>query len=156
MIKKMMALLVAISCAFGAWADVTGHLSGTDFSPRDAGSFDTSLDDNGEDTGTNYWFTGDTSFVGTIVTNALEEKFLDFESDIANPLYRTIVNCGGATNPVQFTATPIGDGLFIDTHVQFTPYLVNDNHPAPTGLAARDRGRERRQRHQPHRHRRLS
>ena len=133
MLKKMMALLVAISCAFGAWADVTGHLSGTDFSPRDAGSFDTSLDDNGKDTGTNYWFTGDTSFVGTIVTNALEEKFLDFESNITNPLYRTIVNCGDATNPVQFTATPIGDGLFIDTHVQFTPYLVNDNHPAPTG-----------------------
>lgn len=138
MIKKMMALLVAISCAIGAWADVSGHISGTDFSPRKPGSFDTSLDDNGEDTGTNYWFTGDTSFVGTIVTNALEEKFLDFESDITNPLYRTINNCNGLS-PSQFTAMPIGTGLFIDTYVQFTPYLVNENHPAPSAVTDDDK-----------------
>ena len=138
MIKKMMALLAAISCAIGAWADVSGHISGTDFSPRKPGSFDTSLDDNGEDTGTNYWFTGDTSFVGTIVTNALEEKFLDFESDITNPLYRTINNCNGLS-PSQFTAMPIGGGLFIDTHVQFTPYLVNENHPAPSAVTDDDK-----------------
>lgn len=134
MIKKMMALLAAISCAIGAWADVNGHLSGTDFSGLYAGSFVTGRDDSGEETRSTYWFVGDTAdFEGTIVTNLLGEKFLDFESNITNPLYRTINNCKDLTSPSQFTATPIGDGLFIDTHVQFTPYLVNENHPAPTG-----------------------
>ena len=140
MLKKMMALLVAISCAFGAWADVTGHLSGTDFSPLSAGSFVTGLDDNGESTGSTYWFTGDPSdFEGTIVTNALEEKFLDFESNITNPLYRTISGCWGATSPAGFVTNSIGTGLFIDTHVQFTPYLVNENHPEPTKVTAEDK-----------------
>ena len=140
MLKKMMALLVAISCAFGAWADVTGHLSGTDFSPLSAGSFVTGLDDSGNDTGSTYWFAGDTAdFEGTIVTNLLEEKFLDFESNITNPLYRTISGCWGATDPSGFVTTPIGTGLFIDTHVQFTPYLVNENHPAPTAVTAEDK-----------------
>ena len=140
MLKKMMALLVAISCAFGAWADVTGHLSGTDFSPLSAGSFVTGLDDNGESTGSTYWFTGDTSdFEGTIVTNSLGKKFLDFESNITNPLYRTISGCWGATSPSQFVTTPIGTGLFLDTSVQFTPYLVNENHPEPTKLSNDDK-----------------
>ena len=135
MIKKMMAMLVAISCAFGAWADE--HISGTDFSTHPVGTFETQHDDAGNPIDVDhhtYWYNGDTSdFEGNIVTNLLEEKFLDFESNITNPLYRTISICDNATSPSQFTATPIGSGLFIDTHVQFTPYLVNENHPAPTG-----------------------
>ena len=137
MIKKMMALLAAISCAIGAWADVNGHLSGTDFSGLDAGSFVTGRDDSGEETGSTYWFVGDTAdFEGTIVTN---QKFLDFESNITNPLYRTISGCYNKTSPSQFETTPIGTGLFIDTTVQFTPYLVNENHPAPTAVTAEDK-----------------
>lgn len=140
MIKKMMALLAAISCAIGAWADVNGHLSGTDFSGLDAGSFVTGLDDSGQDSGTTHWFVGDTAdFEGTIVTNLSEKKFLDFESNITNPLYRTISGCYGKSSPSQFVTTPIGTGLFIDTTVQFTPYLVNENHPAPTAVTAEDK-----------------
>lgn len=140
MIKKMMALLAAISCAIGAWADVSGHISGTDFSGLSAGSFVTGLDDSGQDSGTTHWFVGDTAdFEGTIVTNLLEEKFLDFESSITNPLYRTISGCYNKTSPSQFETTPIGTGLFIDTTVQFTPYLVNENHPAPTAVTAEDK-----------------
>lgn len=140
MIKKMMALLAAISCAIGAWADVSGHLSGTDFSGLSAGPFVTGLDDSGQSSGTTYWFAGDTAdFEGTIVTNLLEEKFLDFESNITNPLYRTISGCWGATTPANFVTTPIGTGLFIDTTVQFTPYLVNENHPAPSAVTAEDK-----------------
>lgn len=140
MIKKMMALLAAISCAIGAWADVNGHLSGTDFSGLGAGSFVTGRDDSGQDSGTTYWFVGDTAdFEGTIVTNLLEEKFLDFESNITNPLYRTISGCWGAEDPSGFVTNSIGTGLFIDTTVQFTPYLVNENHPAPTAVTAEDK-----------------
>lgn len=140
MIKKMMALLAAISCAIGAWADVSGHISGTDFSGLSAGSFVTGLDDSGQDSGTTHWFVGDTAdFEGTIVTNLLEKKFLDFESNITNPLYRTISGCYGKSSPSQFVTTPIGTGLFIDTTVQFTPYLVNENHPAPTAVTAEDK-----------------
>ena len=137
MIKKMLAMLVAISCAFGAWADT--HLSGTDFSPLRAGSFVTGLDDNGEDTGTTYWYNGDQSdFEGTVVSNSPSEVYLDFESNITNPLYRTINDSYGLA-PSSFQATPIGTGLFIDTHVQFTPYLVNENHPEPTKVTNDDK-----------------
>ena len=140
MIKKMMALLAAISCAIGAWADVNGHLSGTDFSGLSAGSFVTGLDDSGQASGSTYWFVGDTDdFEGTIVTNLSKKKFLDFESNITNPLYRTISGCYNKTSPSQFETTPIGTGLFIDTTVQFTPYLVNENHPAPTAVTAEDK-----------------
>lgn len=140
MIKKMMALLAAISCAIGAWADVSVHLSGTDFSGLSAGSFVTGLDDSGQDSGSTYWFVGDTDdFEGTIVTNLLKKKFLDFESNITNPLYRTISGCYDKSKPDQFVTTPIGTGLFIDTTVQFTPYLVNENHPAPTKVTAEDK-----------------
>ena len=140
MIKKMMALLVAISCAFGAWADGTGLNSGTDFSPLRAGSFVTGLDDDGNDTGTTYWYSGNTSdFEGTIVTNSMNEKFLDFESNITNPLYRTISGCWESQGPSDFVTTPIGTGLFIDTHVQFTPYLVSTNHPAPSAVTPEDK-----------------
>ncbi len=135
MIKKIMAVLVAISCAFGAWADMPGHLNGTDFSEHGLGEFLTGRDDTGAATESTYWFNGATNdFSGNIVlgTNGTDHV-LDFESNITNPLYRTINNCYGFTSPSQFTAMPIGDGLFIDTHVQFTPYLVNENHPAPTG-----------------------
>ena len=137
MIKKMLAMLVAISCAFGAWADT--HISGTDFTGLTDGPFVLGLDDSGNDTGTTFWYNGDTSdFEGTIVTDGLA-NYLDFESNITNPLYRTISDSYGATSPSQFTATPIGTGLFIDTHVQFTPYLVNENHPAPSKLANDDK-----------------
>lgn len=137
MIKKMLAMLVAISCAFGAWADT--HLSGTDFSALNVGSFVLGLDDEGNDTGTNYWYNGDTSdFEGTIVTDGVG-KFLDFESNITNPLYRTINNCYEAESISELPKRSIGTGLFIDTHVQFTPYLVNENHPAPEALSTDDK-----------------
>ena len=136
MIKKMMAMLVAISCAFGAWADT--HISGTDFSTHPVGTFETQHDDAGNPIDVDhhtYWYNGDTSDVeGTIVLGTNEtDHVLDFESNITNPLYRTISICDNAASPASFTPTPIGTGLFIDTHVQFTPYLVNENHPAPTG-----------------------
>ena len=137
MIRKMLAMLVAISCAFGAWADT--HIGGTDFIGLTAGPFVLGLDDSGNDTGTTFWYNGAPSdFEGTIVTDGLA-NYLDFESNITNPLYRTISSCYEATSPSQFTATPIGTGLFIDTHVQFTPYLVNENHPAPSKLANDDK-----------------
>ena len=137
MIKKMLAMLVAISCAFGAWADT--HLSGTDFSALNVGSFVLGLDDEGNDTGTNYWYNGDTSdFEGSIVTDGVG-KFLDFESNITNPLYRTINNCYEAESISELPKRSIGTGLFIDTHVQFTPYLVNENHPAPEALSTDDK-----------------
>lgn len=132
MIKKMLAMLVAISCAFGAWADT--HISGTDFSTHPTGDFITGRDDSGAATESTYWYNGNTNdFSGTIVlgTNGTDH-ILDFESNITNPLYRTINDSYGRA-PSSFQATPIGTGLFIDTHVQFTPYLVNENHPAPTG-----------------------
>ena len=137
MIKKMLAMLVAISCAFGAWADT--HISGTDFTGLTDGPFVLGLDDSGNDTGTTFWYNGDESdFEGTIVDGG-SANYLDFESNITNPLYRTISSCYEATSPSQFTATPIGTGLFIDTHVQFTPYLVNENHPAPSTLSTDDK-----------------
>lgn len=141
MIKKMMALLVAISCAIGAWADVTGHLSGTDFSGLSAGPFVTGLDDSGQSSGTTYWFAGDTADIegSTIVSNSPSEVYLDFESNIANPLYRTIDDCHGAESVSALPKRSIGTGLFIDTHVQFTPYLVNDQHPAPSAITDDDK-----------------
>ena len=137
MIKKMLAMLVAISCAVGAWADT--HISGTDFSGLTAGDpFVLGLDDSGESTGTTFWYNGDDSdFEGTIVTDGLA-NYLDFESNITNPLYRTINDSYGLA-PSSFQATPIGTGLFIDTHVQFTPYLVNENHPEPTKVTNDDK-----------------
>ena len=131
MIKKMLAMLVAISCAFGAWADT--HISGTDFTGLTAGPFALGLDDEGQASNSTFWYNGDPSdFEGTIVPDGLGDNYLDFESNITNPLYRTINDSYGLA-PSSFQATPIGTGLFIDTHVQFTPYLVNENHPAPTG-----------------------
>lgn len=144
MIKKMMAMLVAISCAIGAWADVSGHLSGTDFSTHPVGTFETQHDDAGNPIDVDhhtYWYNGDTSdFEGTIVLGTNEtDHVLDFESNITNPLYRTISTCDGVASPASFTTTPIGSGLFIDTRVQFTPYLVNENHPAPTKVTEDDK-----------------
>ena len=131
MIKKMLAMLVAISCAFGAWADT--HISGTDFTGLTAGPFALGLDDEGQASNSTFWYNGDPSdFEGTIVPDGSGDNYLDFESNITNPLYRTINDSYGLA-PSSFQATPIGTGLFIDTHVQFTPYLVNENHPAPTG-----------------------
>lgn len=130
MIKKMLAMLVAISCAFGAWADT--HISGTDFTGLTAGPFALGLDDEGQASNSTFWYNGDESdFEGTIIDGG-SANYLDFESNITNPLYRTINDSYGLA-PSSFQATPIGTGLFIDTHVQFTPYLVNENHPAPTG-----------------------
>lgn len=141
MIKKMMALLAAISCAIGAWADVSGHLSGTDFSGLSAGPFVTGLDDSGQSSGTTYWFVGDPADIegSTIVSNSPSEVYLDFESNIANPLYRTIDDCHGAESVSTLPKRSIGTGLFIDTHVQFTPYLVNDQHLAPSAITDDDK-----------------
>ena len=136
MIKKMLAMLVAISCAFGAWADT--HISGTDFTGLTAGPFALGLDDEGQASNSTFWYNGDESdFEGTIIDGG-SANYLDFESNITNPLYRTINDSYGLA-PSSFQATPIGTGLFIDTHVQFTPYLVNENHPAPSKLANDDK-----------------
>lgn len=137
MIKKMLAMLVAISCAFGAWADT--HISGTDFSGLSAGPFVLNRDDSGQATDSTFWYNGASSdFEGTIVTNGVG-KFLDFESNITNPLYRTVNDCYGATSVSALPKRSIGTGLFIDTYVQFTPYLVNENHPAPSAVTDDDK-----------------
>lgn len=137
MIRKMLAMLVAISCAFGAWADT--HISGTDFTGLTAGPFALGLDDEGQASNSTFWYNGDPSdFEGTIVPDGLGDNYLDFESNITNPLYRTINDSYGLA-PSSFQATPIGTGLFIDTHVQFTPYLVNENHPEPTKVTNDDK-----------------
>ena len=136
MIKKIMAMLVAISCAFGAWADT--HINGTDFSGLATGPFTVGLDDGGQ-TGTTYWYNGATNdFDGTIVVEG-GKNFLTFESSITNPLYRTFKSCNGASSTSTLNPTNIGDGLFIDTTVQFTPYLVNESHDAPSKLSAEDK-----------------
>ena len=136
MIRKMLAMLVAISCAFGAWADT--HISGTDFTGLTAGPFALGLDDEGQASNSTFWYNGDESdFEGTIIDGG-SANYLDFESNITNPLYRTINDSYGLA-PSSFQATPIGTGLFIDTHVQFTPYLVNENHPEPSKLANDDK-----------------
>ena len=136
MIKKMLAMLVAISCAFGAWADT--HISGTDFTGLTAGPFALGLDDEGQASNSTFWYNGDESdFEGTIIDGG-SANYLDFESNITNPLYRTINDSYGLA-PSSFQATPIGTGLFIDTHVQFTPYLVNENHPEPTKVTNDDK-----------------
>lgn len=137
MIRKMLAMLVAISCAFGAWADEPNHISGTDFSALS--EFVLGLDDSGQATDSTFWYNGDTSdFEGTIVTDGVG-KFLDFESNITNPLYRTVNDCYGATSVSALPKRSIGTGLFIDTYVQFTPYLVNENHPAPSAVTDDDK-----------------
>lgn len=139
MIKKMLAMLAVVSCAFGAWADAT-HISGTDFAPLSVGEFLTGLDDSGNATESTYWYTGNTDdFDGNIITNALDEKILDFESNITNPVYRTINGCFGADSPSAFTPRAVGSGLFVDTYVAFTPYLVNENHPAPEPVTSQDK-----------------
>ena len=136
MIKKIMAMLVAISCAFGAWADT--HINGTDFSGLATGPFTVGLDDGGQ-TGTTYWYNGATNdFDGTIVAEG-GKNFLTFESSITNPLYRTFKSCNGAESTSTLNPTNIGKGLFIDTTVQFTPYLVNESHDAPSKLSAEDK-----------------
>ena len=136
MIKKMLAMLVAISCAFGAWADT--HINGTDFSGLTPGPFTVGLDDGGQ-TGTTYWYNGATNdFDGTIVVEG-GKNFLTFESSITNPLYRTFKSCDGASSTSTLNPTNIGKGLFIDTTVQFTPYLVNESHDAPSKLSAEDK-----------------
>lgn len=139
MIRKMLAMLVAISCAFGAWADAT-HISGTDFSTHGTGDFITGRDDSGAATESTYWYNGNTNdFSGTIVlgTNGTDHV-LDFESNITNPVYRTIEGCYGRT-VTNFVPHAVGSGLFVDTYVSFTPYLVNENHPAPEPVTAQDK-----------------
>ena len=137
MIKKMLAMLVAISCAFGAWADTPNHISGTDFSALS--EFVLGLDDSGQATDSTFWYNGAPSdFEGTIVTDGVG-KFLDFESNITNPLYRTVNDCYDAASVSALPKRSIGTGLFIDTYVQFTPYLVNENHPAPSAVTDDDK-----------------
>ncbi len=140
MIKKMLAMLVAISCAFGAWADTPNHISWTDFSGLTAGeTFYTQRDDSGADSGTSFWYNGATNDLeGTIANDGLA-NYLNFESNITNPLYRTINDCYGAKSVSALPKRSIGTGLFIDTHVQFTPYLVNDQHLAPSAITDDDK-----------------
>ena len=140
MIKKMLAMLAVVSCAFGAWAT---HISGTDFALLDEGPFVTGKTDAGASAESTYWYSGNTNdFDGTIIEGTItnvSHKILDFESNITNPVYRTILGCYGATAPSGFTPTNINSVLFVDTFVAFTPYLVNENHPAPTKLTNEDK-----------------
>lgn len=154
--KKLLATILAFSCAFGAWAEEVSHLSGTDFSTYPVGAFSTETDDSGvAETTQRYWFTGSKEdFDGEVVNVSSNEEtgvtvnYLEFESSITNPVYRTVINSIGAVAPDAttgenanqgFVAKKIGNGLFIDTEVQFTPYLVNENHPSPTKLTDKDK-----------------
>ena len=154
--KKLLATILAFSCAFGAWAEAVSHLSGTDFSTYPVGAFSTETDDSGvAETAQRYWFTGSKEdFDGEVVNvssneeTGVTENYLEFESSITNPVYRTVNNSFGAEAPDAttgenanqgFVAKKIGNGLFIDTEVQFTPYLVNENHPSPTKLTDKDK-----------------
>lgn len=154
--KKLLATILAFSCAFGAWAEEVSHLSGTDFSTYPVGAFSTETDDSGvAETTQRYWFTGSKEdFDGEVVNVSSNEEtgvtvnYLEFESSITNPVYRTVENSFGAEAPDAttgenanqgFIAKKIGSGLFIDTEVQFTPYLVNENHPSPTKLTDKDK-----------------
>ena len=57
--KKLLATILAFSCAFGAWAEAVSHFSGTDFSTYPVGAFSTETDDSGvAETDQRYWFTG--------------------------------------------------------------------------------------------------
>lgn len=154
--KKLLTAILAFSCAFGAWAEVKEFISGTDFSTYPVGVFNTETDDSGL-TGLSkrYWFTGNKEdFDGEVVNvssnedASVVENYLEFESNITNPVYRTINDCYNVQSPdavdeegepIGFKPQKIGDGLFIDTTVQFTPYLVNENHPAPEPLTDKDK-----------------
>ena len=154
--KKLLATILAFSCAFGAWAEAVSHFSGTDFSTYPVGAFSTETDDSGvAETDQRYWFTGSKEDIdGDVVNVSSNEEtgvtvnYLEFESSITNPVYRTVRNSFGAKAPDAttgenanqgFLAKKIGNGLFIDTEVQFTPYLVNENHPSPTTLTDKDK-----------------
>lgn len=153
--KKLLTTILAFSCAFGAWAEVKEFISGTDFSTYPVGVFSTETDDSGL-TGLSerYWFTGNKEdFDGEVVNVSSNEEtgvenYLEFESNITNPVYRTIEDCYNVQspdavdeegNPIGFKPQKIGTGIFIDTVVQFTPYLVNENHPAPEPLTNKDK-----------------
>lgn len=154
--KKLLTAILAISCAFGAWADEVSRLSGTDFSTYPVGVFSTETDDSGiTESAQRYWFTGNKEDFDGEVVNVISnedasvvENYLEFESNITNPVYRTVNDSFGAVAPDAtlgdnanqgFVAKKIGTGIFIDTTVQFTPYLVNENHPSPTKLTDKDK-----------------
>lgn len=154
--KKLLTAILAFSCAFGAWAEEVSRLSGTDFSTYPVGVFRTETDDSGLTGSTQmYWFSGNKEdFDGEVVNVSSNEEtgatvnYLEFESNITNPVYRTVNSSFGAVAPDPtlgdnanqgFVAKKIGTGIFIDTYVQFTPYLVNENHPAPEPLTAKDK-----------------
>ena len=147
--KKILAMFVAFACTLGAFADVIqANISGTDFSTYPVGVFTPGLNDSGADDGTSFWYTGFADDLDAEVVNVSSNEetgvavnYLAFESNVTNPLYRTVNNCygfvEGETQDVPKKA--VGDGLFIDTTVQFTPYLVNENHPAPTKTSDDDK-----------------
>ena len=154
--KKLLTAILAFSCAFGAWAEEVSRLSGTDFSTYPVGVFNTDTDDSGiTESAQRYWFSGNKEdFDGEVVNVSSNEEtgatvnYLEFESNITNPVYRTVNNSFGAVAPDAtlgdnanqgFIAKKIGTGIFIDTYVQFTPYLVNENHPAPEPLTNKDK-----------------
>lgn len=154
--KKLLTAILAFSCAFGAWAEEVSRLSGTDFSTYPVGVFSTETDDSGiTESAQRYWFTGNKEdFDGEVVNvssnedASVVENYLEFESNITNPVYRTVNDSFGAVAPDAtlgdnanqgFVAKKIGTGIFIDTKVQFTPYLVNENHPSPTKLTDKDK-----------------
>lgn len=147
--KKILAMFVAFACTLGAFADVIqANISGTDFSTYPVGVFTPGLNDSGTDDGTSYWYTGFADDLDAEVVNLSTDEesgvavnYLAFESNVTNPLYRTVNNCygfvEGETQDVPKKA--VDRALFIDTTVQFTPYLVNENHPAPTKTSDQDK-----------------
>jgi hypothetical protein len=147
--KKILAMFVAFACTLGAFADVIqANISGTDFSTYPVGVFTPGLNDSGTDDGTSYWYTGfaDDLDAEVVKVSSNEEtgvavNYLAFESNVTNPLYRTVNNCYGfVEGETQDVPKKAVDGaLFIDTTVQFTPYLVNENHPAPTKTSDDDK-----------------
>jgi hypothetical protein len=154
--KKLLTAILAFSCAFGAWAEEVSRFSGTDFSTYPVGVFSTETDDSGiTESAQRYWFTGNKEDFDGEVVNVISnedasvvENYLEFESNITNPVYRTVNDSFGAVAPDAtlgdnanqgFVAKKIGTGIFIDTYVQFTPYLVNENHPAPEPLTNKDK-----------------
>lgn len=147
--KKILAMFVAFACTLGAFADVIqANISGTDFSTYPVGVFTPGLNDSGADDGTSLWYTGFADDLDAEVVNVSSNEetgavvnYLAFESNVTNPLYRTVYNCYGFVEGETQDVPPkaVGDGLFIDTTVQFTPYLVNENHPAPTKTSDDDK-----------------
>ena len=130
--KKLIAVL-ASAVAFGAFAE---YPTGINFDSASTGSLDITQDDEGGDPSSSgkgrFWY-GDAAEVTATITEYAQQpgqstviseesanvNFLALETGTA-PLYRTLNNNLTAASADDFTGTSIGDGLYIDTLVQFT------------------------------------